>query len=378
MKILLYIIIGLSLFSCTDSKKIFIIKNTNLFDGENYRTNVNIIVSNDSIVEITKKESWPTNSQIINGEGKTVIPPLLNAHVHAWQKENLKESLNAGVFGTFDMHTTDASAASLRYYREFSDHAYYYSSGPGATVPGGHGTEYGVTVPTIDSITSPEKFVDDRVKNGADYIKIFREPAMPTLNFSQTKQVIDAGHKHAKICVAHATILSDALILNQQGVDGLVHIWIDRTISKNQLDSLRASKIFMVPTLFATKKLFEQANSEKWNMSLISYEQLLIEIKKIYDSGIPILAGTDAPNYSFNYGDDYFEELKLLHEAGISPIEVLKAGTSNVYKSFKIKDFKKLEPGSEASFILVNGLPLNNFDCIDRVESIWKKGKKIK
>lgn len=243
------------LCSCDNRKNLVVFQNVNLFDGESYQTNVNIILDGDSIAEITTKNDWPGTSLVIDGQGKTILPPLLNAHVHAWEKDNLKEALHSGVFALFDMHTTDESANTLRQYRDSLNYAYYFASGPGATVPGGHGTQYGITMPTIDSSVSPKQFVEDRIRNNADYIKILREPSMATINFTQTQQVIDATHQSSKLCVAHVSILSDAMKLVSQNIDGFVHLWFDRQISKEQLDTLAKSKVFIIPTLYVTKKV---------------------------------------------------------------------------------------------------------------------------
>jgi hypothetical protein len=137
--------------SCDNRKNLVIIQNVNFFDGENYQTNVNIILDSSVIADITTENDWPNKSLIINGQGKTILPPLLNAHVHVWEKYNLKEALRSGVFALFDMHTTDASANTLRKYRDSLNYAFYFASGPGATIPRGHGTQYGITMPTIDS-----------------------------------------------------------------------------------------------------------------------------------------------------------------------------------------------------------------------------------
>ncbi len=292
--------------SCEHHKNLVVIQNVNFFDGEDYQTNINIVIDSNVIADITTENNWPDNSLVINGHGKTVIPPLLNAHVHVWKEDNLKEALASGVFALLDMHTTDKGANVLRKYNDSIDYAFYYSSGPGATVPFGHGTQYGITVPTINSSVTPKEFVEDRVKGNADYIKILREPLRATISFTQTQQVIDVAHQNSKLCVAHVSILSDAMTLNSQNIDGFVHIWFDEKINEAQMDSLAKSKVFIVPTLSVTKKVLELNHTKKWDRTLLTFDEVLEETKKIYASGVPILAGTDAPNLNFNYGNDFY------------------------------------------------------------------------
>src|SRR5688572_24006916 len=120
--------IAFSFFNCSNHKKEnindYAIKSVNLFDGENYRENVTIVIRDGYIFEIDTTNSEITSTRtIIHGEGKTIIPPLLNAHVHVWEESNLKEALDAGVFGLFDMHTTDEAANYLRTFRDSSGYA---------------------------------------------------------------------------------------------------------------------------------------------------------------------------------------------------------------------------------------------------------------
>ena len=372
------ILISLAVLVCSYKapKTILVIQHVNFFDGEDYQTNVNVIVEDQLIVDITTENNWPAYSTVINGKDRTIIPPLLNAHVHLSGKNQLKEAVRSGVFALLDMHTTDPVAIELRQYRNKEGYAFYYSSGPGVTVPGGHGTQFGVVVPVLDSLVSPKQFVQDRVANHADYIKILREPYMTTINFVQTQQVIDASHENSLLCVAHISRLDDAMVLAKQKIDGFMHIWHDRKISKEELDSLFNSNVFIVPTLLVTQKLLGKVKSPEFLKKLLSFEMILEETQKAYASGIPILAGSDAPNHQINFGDDLIKELTLLRKAGLPTIEVLKSATSNIYKSFQLKDFGKLKKGAPANFLLIRGNPVENIEDLIKIESIWQNGKR--
>ena len=251
---------------------------------------------------------------------------------------------------------------------------FYYSSGPGATVPEGHGTQFGVAVPTIDESTSPDQFVKDRVKEGADYIKILREPFMPTINFDQTREVIETAHEHSKLCVSHVSLLADAMKLARQDIDGYVHIWSDKEISDKQLDSLSRKEVFVVPTLLVIKKFLKAAKREGWVDTLLVFNKVVEEVSKLYEKGIPILAGTDCPNFFLNCDSDLIREMKLLREAGLSNIDVLKAATFNVHHSFRLREFDILQKDGRASFFMINGNPLESIDHLKDIDAIWQNG----
>src|SRR6185437_2204394 len=87
----------------------------------------------------------------------------------------------------------------------------FLSAGFPATVPGGHGTEYG-PVPTLVKPEEAEAFVQSRIREGSDYIKIMytagvdlgpRMRPPPTLSRETLAAVIQAAHEQHKMVVVH-------------------------------------------------------------------------------------------------------------------------------------------------------------------------------
>jgi len=352
-----------------------VITNVTLFDGEKTFENTNVVFQNGKIMDITDDIGKYSGAVLIDGKNKTIIPPLVNVHVHVWMPLNLKDAMKNGVFALLDMHTTDAYANTLREYNDSLNYAEYYSSNAGATVKGGHGTQYGIKVPIINDTVSAVQFVQDRIKNNADYIKILKEPLFPTLTASQTLEVIEETHRQNKIAVAHVTLLSNATELTAQSVDGFVHIWFDKPASEESLDSMKSKSIFIVPTLSVIEKVIQSGKS--WIKNGLTFEKVVEEVKKAHNKGIPILAGTDAPNFGMNYTTQLYDEMLLLSEAGMNNTEVLKSATVNIYESFRLKNFGKLKKGSNASFMLISGNPLSAIEDIKNPKQIFKKGQQM-
>ena len=355
-----------------------IIEGVNVFTGEDYIENTNVAFHNGRIVFIGKPTKIYRSSVTINGSGHTIVPPLINAHTHVWEANNLKESLSHGIFANLDMHTTDEAANQLRLYNDSLQYARYYSSNAGATVPGGHGTQYGIEVPTINDTISPTTFVQDRVAAQADYIKILKEPMMATLSAIQTKAVIAEAHQYQKKAVAHVSRCADAIELTEQGVDGLVHIWYDTIASDSQLALMQTKEIFIVPTLSVIQKALQMGESQGWTKYALPFEKVLREVGRSYQQGIPILCGTDAPNFMMNYTDQLFEEMLLLSKAGLSNEAVLKSATTHIYRAFVLKEFDMLREGSVANFVMVEGNPWKDIADIKRAKRVFKKGREVK
>ena len=101
-----------------------------------------------------------------------------------------------------------------------------------------------------------------------------------------------------------------------------------------------------------------------------SYANMVRMLKKLYDSGIQIVAGTDAGNgYAFD------RELEIYNEAGIPAREVLRMATIEAATVMrKDKELGSITPGKFADMILVGGDPTNDISDIRRVDVVIKNG----
>lgn len=352
-----------------------LIRNVTLFDGEKIVASTDVLLQGDTIAAIG--EITNIEYTIIDGTDKFLIPALTNAHVHAWSPASLKEAAKAGVLNVLDMHGMEPYQKMMTALRDSTNYANYYIAGYAATAPEGHGTQYGFSVPTISSEEEAIRFVNDRMDFGADYIKIIVEPWKKTLDNNLVKAVIDQTHKKGKIAVVHVSKAADAVMVLKNDADGLVHIWDDTILTKNQLAELKDKDFFVIPTLLVNIKLGKMKKKANLEAIGLSEEQLKSEVKRLYDAGIPILAGTDPPNLQINYGTDLYKEMQLLVEAGIPAVEVLKGATSLPIKEFALGKKGMIKPGFQADLLLINGNPIENMDALNEIEIIWKSGKII-
>lgn len=364
--------------SCSN-QQYTIIKDVAVFDGEKIHEKVNFIFTDSAIIEITPGKKKYRKGTIIEGAGKTILPPLINAHVHVRAAENLKEAQKVGIFAVLDMFSTDRRANGFRQYNDSLYYAQFYSSNVGATVPGGHGTQFRVRIPTINDSLSARQFIKDRIRENADYIKITQEHTMAKLSSPQLEEIIDETHQNNKKVVAHISDLENALELSKQNIDGLAHIWYrEHSIaSKADLDLFKEKDLFVIPTLSVIMKVQEQAAAVGRQGKYLSKNDLFREVQKLNRKGLKILAGTDSPNYNMDYSDQYFEELLLLKTAGLSNLEVLKAATTNSYKAFQLEGFESLKKNTVPNFILLDGQPHLRLKDIKAPKRIWKQGKEL-
>lgn len=380
MKAVIFLIITLaSITSCNDESDL-LIQNVKLFDGDKIIEHANVYVKGAIIQEISTESPKKSAKREIEGTGKTLIPGLINAHVHLNQVNQLKETAKYGILTVLDLFNTANSAAILREFRDSLGYSYYYSSGPVATVKGGHGTQFGMKIPTIKSPAEVEDFIARRIAEKSDFLKIIIEKgtknySVPTLSDSTVKKLLSEAIKKRLKTVVHISSKDDAIKVFENGADGIAHIWSKEAtpIKNHELKKLSSKPFFVIPTLLVIK----EASDRYPELVKMNFDSIKQEVKKLYNSGISLLSGTDCPNLGINCSDDLFNEMLLLAECGLKPVDVLKSATSNPASCFNLKDVGFIKKGSIANFVLIDGDPLSSISDIKEIEKVWKLGKEI-
>lgn len=354
----------------------FVVNNVTLFDGETIIKNTSVLVENGIITKIAPNIS--NKVQQIDGSGKFLMPAMTNSHVHAWGAPSLIEAAKAGVVNLLDMHGMEQFQPMLRNLKDSTNYARYFYAGSAATAPEGHGTQFGFPAPTLTTIEEADGFINDRLKAGAHYIKIIVEPWKATLSHEVVKALIEAAHAKETNVVVHISKVEDARQVLQNGADGLVHIWWDKEMDSGKLKELAAARSqFIIPTLLTSQLALADIRARSPESSFLGDDDLLSEVMKAYEAGIPILAGTDPPNVNINYGTDLYKELQLLSKAGIPNLDVLKSATSLPAKFFRLGKTGNIKEGYMADMILLNGNPINDIQHISKIETVWKEGKEV-
>jgi imidazolonepropionase-like amidohydrolase len=89
---------------------------------------------------------------------------------------------------------------------------------------------------------------------------------------------------------------------------------------------------------------------------------------------VPILAGTDQHNPGTAPGASLHGELEILVEAGLKPVQALKAATSATAKAFRLTDRGRIAPGLRADLLLVEGDPTVDITATRNIVAVWKAG----
>src|SRR5437870_19862 len=345
----------------------------------------------------------PESAVVIDGAGRTLLPGLIDAHVHIGHEETLEQAAALGVTTVLDMWGDPNTLMPLKKAIEQGEHpnaADFRTAGTGATVPGGHPTQMaGPKFPTLGPGDDVQAFVDARFAEGSDYLKIIYDHFLPTLSVEQLHALVLAAHKRNRLVVAHEGTQSEGLDEMRAGVDCVEHIFDDAPISREFLDAAVGTHAAFTPTLsiiqavggkptgsaLATDPRFEpyilgwafQILTTKLPESLTKkhhYENAQAAVRALHNAGITILAGTDSPNPDTCYGVSLHQELLLLTECGLSNEEALRAATSSPAREFGLVDRGRIETGRRADLLLVKGDPSKDIRATRDIVGVWKMG----
>jgi hypothetical protein len=105
-----------------------------------------------------------------------------------------------------------------------------------------------------------------------------------------------------------------------------------------------------------------------------SFDAAVQTVRQLRAAGVPLLAGTDAPNPGTGHGASLHRELELMVRAGLTPTEALRSATSVSARAFALGDRGRIAPGLRADLVLVNGDPTTDITRTRDIVGVWKRG----
>lgn len=386
------------------SAQSFAVREVRVFDGDQVHAGMTVVVRDGFITSVQSDTTVPPGVEVIDGTGHTLLPGLFEGHGHM-RDHALTQALAFGVTTVLDMFTHPDWAAERREEQRrgiATDRADLLSAGLLVTAPDGHGTQYGIEIPTITAPDEAAVAVETRLDQGSDYIKIIYTEGRGWNSIDSTTMhaVITETHRRGRKAVVHVMSLENAKTAIRAGADGIVHLFADRVADAEFLELIAGSGVFVVPTLsviasfggrrdaglLVAHPAFWQyltgsdirnliANNPRGHESRwFRPDSAAVSLELLADRGIPILAGSDPPNVGTAWGASMHRELELMVEAGMSPIMALRAATSVPARVFGLEDRGRIAPGLRADLLLVEGDPTTDIRAARNIVGIWKQG----
>lgn len=347
------------------SKERIAVTNVRVFDGRTLSSPRTVVIEN-GVIGIS-----PLGARRIDGGGATLLPGLIDAHIHLEDLSTLEQLTAYGVTTGLDMGCWPASRVdALRRRPGLTD---IRSAGLPAVGPGSRQSQL-PNFPQSEVVTGPgqaTRFVAARVAEGSDYIKLIAD--QPGLDQATLTALATAAHAFGKLAMAHATsaaVVDDVLLA---GADMLHHVPLDTALSAATATRFAAGKRISVPTLTIMEGF------AGLGIPGLNYAAARESVAALRRAGVRILAGTDAnhtPGIPVQpaFGSSLHHELELLVQAGLSTVDALRAATVLPAQSFRLHDRGAIRPGLRADLVLVEGDPLADIRATRNIRRIWAGG----
>jgi imidazolonepropionase-like amidohydrolase len=349
------------------------ITNVLVFDGEA------VMGPKTVAIDGTVIQSDPTGATTtIDGTGCMVLPGFIDCHVHIGDKEDLKTCAKFGVTTVCDLGAYPKEVFPKL--KAAEEGAEYFSSGLVAHAPGSmHARAYenfGKDL-SLKNEAEVSDWVKERVSEGVDFLKVIADE--PGLDQSTLNKLGSEGKAAGKQLIGHAADIPAYRRVLTAGYDMVTHTPPEKDMDDAMIQQLLAQETAVIPTLFMSQLVLATEAHALMLPQGAKLETCLKNAEMMHRAGIPILAGTDANPFGLGgeYGQAMHEEIALLVQAGMVPIDALKAATSSPARWFNFKDRGRIAPGLRADLVLVEGDPTRDIADIQKIRKVWVAGVEV-
>lgn len=384
-----------------------VIKNVHIIVGDGSELkNQSVYIKNNRIEKITSETLNLKNVQVIDGTDKTLMPGLIDSHVHIQGINNRSdEDSNRFLAETvpeifserilpYGITTVKDLCAPRRFIYKLRDKINsgeitgpeLLAVGPNFTAPDGHpastlgGDNPWIRKELADEVSSPEEVSVAIAKlkaagvdflkltyQGGDYWYFDKKLEIAKLDKTLMEQVIREGKENGLKTTAHVFYKEDVRDLLNAGIYGIEHGVLDEVLSPDDdlIKLWKESGAYFVPTV----------NAMTYEKDPNRLKNSILNLKTLYDAGIPIAMGTDNMLETMS-GDTEHRELQYYVEAGLTPMQAIVTAAKSGAEYLGISDRKgTVEEGKEADLILLDKNPAEDISYIQFIDKVFLKGK---
>ncbi len=387
--------------------------NARLIDGNGHTIARATIIVRDGKIHAagpSRAISIPRGATRFDGRGLTVLPGLIDCHVHlclgaepdvvkAVEQETptatllkasqmARQTLEAGVTTVRDLGSRDHSIFALKEAIDKGLTAGPRIIGAGLAICmiGGHARFIGQEVEGVEQV---RKTVREQIDAGADVIKVIASggvltpgtaPDQAQLTMDELRAVVDEAKRAGRKVAAHAHGSSGMKNAVRAGAHSIEHATL---MDEEAADLLDQHGVYIVPTLSALATtaacgrgcgIPDSARDKAKSMT----KRHQASFKRARRRGLLIAMGTDAGT-PFNFHGENAQELERMVALGMSEMEAIMASTSAAARLIGIQDkVGTIERGKEADLIVINGNPLRKVELLrdrSRIVGVMKAGR---
>ena len=360
--------------------------------GELQRATLRLVGGRVAEIEPATDVASGAGFEVIDLAGKTLMPALVDAHVHLSSYETLPPLLRGEEPRTSALHYFELAnfardmvmmgILTVRDVGSMDDHALHLrqairlglSPGPriltcarivSATSPGCR--IFTTMYRPADGVDEIRKAVREQLAMGADFIKIMatgarsvvlEDPELAQLTRVEIRTVVDEAHRLGKRVAAHAEGLGGTRIAVEEGVDTIEH-GLSLHRAPELLNRMAESDQTLVPTLSTFHDVSED-HAEKYPCALV--EQAKRQREEAYQTltaaraaGVRVAMGFD----SYPLGENARELVRMI-EGGLTPMQGIVAATSGSAAALGLEGLGEIRAGAVADLLIVDGDPLED------------------
>jgi imidazolonepropionase-like amidohydrolase len=374
-----------------------------LWDGSRVLHDAVVVVEGDRITRVTSaSDALPSGGEAIDLRRYTALPGLIDLHTHMtyyWDRkagtrprgqqrrpavtvflaqDNARRTIETGVTTVRDLGASGDTDFAMR-----DLIAMGAMHGPRMIVAG-----QGISAPRLPVPPDPDamrKAVDDRIKAGADWIKVYGSrgsfdsvDTTQTITYEEMKAIVDAAHAHGHKVAIHSYGPSGVKDAVRAGADSVEHgiDLDDETIA----EMVRRGTVW-VPTIDHNRYYIDAKDEYGFKPEAIAPLQAYIErnldaTRRAVKAGVRIGMGSDAVYTMFGQNT---RELGWLVQAGLTPAQALGTATTIAADLLGMQDrLGRIAPGYLADLVAVEGDPLERIDALfTGVRWVMKDGKVV-
>src|ERR1700744_3378511 len=382
-------------------------------------TEMSIIVTGGTVTAVEKGYvAAASGDKVIDLKNRTVLPGLIDAHVHLEDETSpnaqLKEftqstadiafqstvyartTLLAGFTTVRDVGGTGVNIALRNAIRKgVVVGPRMFTAGKIISSTGGHGdpthgyrdglyAEPSYTETVADGKEACIKAVRQMYREGADLIKITASGGVLSLEkdglgaqFSdeELRAIVETAKDYGMPVAAHAHGAEAIKRAIRAGVTSIEH---GTFMDDEAITLFKKYGTWYVPTIIAGKSVADSAKKPGYFPEVIRGKALAVgpiiqgTFAKAYKAGVKIAFGTDAGVYA--HGKNWMEFVYMT-EAGMPPLEAIKCATVNAAELIGISDKAgTLEPGKGADIVAVEGDPVQDIHAMGQMRFVMKEG----